>query len=149
AGLSQGSIITTANSQVLKISYAGGNVTLTAVNTVWFSPATNVAAEGGVATYTVMRAGNSAAPLTVNFSTADGTAVSPTDYNGVTSGSVTIAANQASATFTVGIVDNNVAQASRTFSVTLASGSSIAPVAPTTATTTITNPLLQVTGVTP
>jgi len=65
---------------------------------------------GGYATITAIRTGGAAQTLTVNFATADGTAVStgPESYRnfGATNGTLTFAPGQISASFTVPVYDD-------------------------------------------
>ena len=76
------------------------NATLTIVNTntvFYFAAATNSAAENsGFATLTVLR-NNTNTPVSVNYATANGTAVAGTNYT-ATSGTLTFASGQAQRT---------------------------------------------------
>src|SRR5204863_14943 len=67
--------------------------------------------------FTVTRTGNTVAPLTVNY-TVTGTATAGSDYTAL-SGSVTIPGGQASATITVAVLDDFVAEGPETVIVTL------------------------------
>lgn len=62
--------------------------------------------------------GPSAIPVSVGVSTVNGTAIAGTDYTS-TSGTVTFAAGQTSATFTVPVIDNSIHQPDRTLSAVL------------------------------
>jgi hypothetical protein len=67
-----------------------------------------VESQGAVA-ITVNRIGNTAGPASVTYATGDVTATSPSDYQAI-SGTVSFAANQAAATFTVVINNDSVAE---------------------------------------
>ena len=62
----------------------------------------------GTVTYTVTLSNASATPVTVNFGTANGTALAGSDY-GANSGTLTFAAGETSKTITVSIVNDNPA----------------------------------------
>jgi hypothetical protein len=68
--------------------------------------------------FTVTRTGGLAAPVTVDYTTADGTAVAGIDYTAET-GTVTIPAGATSATIAIPVAGNLVLQPDRTFSVEL------------------------------
>lgn len=87
--------------------------------------------------FTVTLSAASGVATTVNFATLDGTALAGADYE-ATSGLVTIAAGQTTATITVAIVADAVAEPSETFTVRL-SGPGMASISTATATGTITN----------
>src|SRR5262249_14248035 len=85
----------------------------------------NVGGHNAVVTVTVSeRHGNS---ITVNYSTADGTATAGSDYNSV-SGKLTFAKNEMSKTILVPVIGDRVPEADETFFVRLsnAKGASIA-----------------------
>src|SRR5262249_60616899 len=69
-------------------------------------------------TFTVTLAGATAASTSVDFATADGTAVAGTDYT-PTSGTLTFAPGQTTQTVAVTVLGNPVFQASRTFMLNL------------------------------
>src|SRR5262249_17729610 len=56
-------------------------------------------------------------PVTIHYSTLDGTAVAGTDYTGVTNGTVQIAAGATSATFNIGIPADSTFHSDRSFTV--------------------------------
>ena len=85
----------------------------------------NVQENGGNATVTVQRTGSTQGTVSVNYSTSNGTAVAGTDYTPA-SGTLTFADGQATASFTVPILDNAVLDGNRSFNVAL--GGSIAAV---------------------
>ncbi len=78
-----------------------------------------------------VRGSSSAAALTLDYTTADGTATSPADYTGTTTGSVTLPANtdtmtwKSSATISVPTVDDSRAESAETLTVTLSPPSSV------------------------
>ena len=83
--------------------------------------------EGSPATFTVGLSGAVAVPLTLGWSTSDGTAAAGEDYTGVESGTVTFAAaSTAAETLTVATLPDTVAEGEETFTVTL-TGSNLPP----------------------
>ena len=68
--------------------------------------------------FTVSRSGDLTAPVTVGYTTADGTAQAGIDYTAET-GTVTIPAGAAGATVAIPVIGNQVLQPDRTFSVEL------------------------------
>ena len=78
-----------------------------------------VVEEGEAAAFTVMLSEPAAAPVTVVWSTADGTAVSGEDYAAVSGGTVTFAPSEVTATVTVATVQDALDEASETFTVRL------------------------------
>ncbi|NER20064.1 MAG: DUF4347 domain-containing protein [Symploca sp. SIO1C2] len=72
----------------------------------------------GTATFTVTLDAASAQDITVDFATADDTAINPDDYAG-TNGTLTIAAGETSGTFTVDIADDALDEVDETFTVDL------------------------------
>lgn len=107
-------------------------------STVQFSAATyNSPAGSTQAIVTVTRQGGTGSAVTVNYATANGTAVAGTDY-AATSGSLNFAIGDASAkTFVVPILNNSAEAVQKNFTVTLSSptGSTLGTI--TTATVTI------------
>ena len=111
------------------------NASLTIVNdnssgTLQFSASSYMVNEnGGYATITVVRTGGGVGPISAHYSTSDGTALADVDHAGVTnyiatSGSVTLASGQVTASFTVPIVNDGVVDPSPTnfyFNVSLVS----------------------------
>ncbi|MBB4108686.1 beta strand repeat-containing protein, partial [Pedobacter zeae] len=96
---------------------------------------------GGLATFTVTLTGSVQNSFTVNFATANGTAVQPDDYT-ATSGTLTFPAgsvNGATQTFTVPIIDDSIAEASETFTATLSGITGLVSIATATGTATITD----------
>src|SRR5262249_42138316 len=68
--------------------------------------------------FVVTRSGDPGPALLVNYSTQDGTAIAGTDYV-ATSGTVSFAANQPTATIAVPVIGNTLLQSNRTFTVSL------------------------------
>ena len=88
-------------------------------------------------TFTVKLSQAAAGPVTVNYSTADGTATAGSDYAAKT-GTLTFAAGETSKTITVAVTGDTVVEANETFAVKLA-GASGATIATGQATGTIVN----------
>ena len=129
----------TANTSAITLSIADDDVATVAVNSV------TVGENAGRATFTVMLTGDVQNAFTVNFSTANGTALSGSDYVAKT-GSVTFPSGATTGeqqTFEVLITDDNVAEFSETFTATLTGTSAGAlitiPTAGATGTATITD----------
>ncbi|MCX5671736.1 MAG: PA14 domain-containing protein, partial [Planctomycetota bacterium] len=78
------------------------------------------AGEGSDVQFTVSLSAKSGVPVTVNYATADGTALADTDYV-ATSGMLTIPADTASMIVSVLTYDNLVDEPNRTFTMTLSS----------------------------
>jgi len=74
------------------------------------SPGAN---EGGTMTFTVTKAGTTSSSYSVNYTTADGTATSGSDYT-ATSGTLTFAAGDTSKTITVATIDDSAVESSET-----------------------------------
>jgi photosystem II stability/assembly factor-like uncharacterized protein len=74
------------------------------------------------ATITVQRSGSTANALTVDYATGDGTARQRTDYT-LSSGTLTVAPNETSKTFTVLITNNAFVDGTRTVNLTLSNPS--------------------------
>ncbi|WP_412468438.1 Calx-beta domain-containing protein [Pedobacter sp. KLB.chiD] len=96
---------------------------------------------GGLATFTVTLTGAVQNSFTVNFATSNGTAVQQLDYT-ATTGTITFPAGSVSGAtqiFTVPISDDNIAEASETFSATLSGITGSVTIATATGTATITD----------
>jgi hypothetical protein len=89
----------------------------------------------GTGTFTFTRTGVTTAALTVNY-TVGGTATSGTDYTAIPS-PVVFAAGSATATKTVSVMDENVAECTEWVDVTLAAGTGYTIGTPSSATATI------------
>jgi len=86
--------------------------------TLAFSQATySVNENAGTITITVTRTGGTE-PATVDYNTTDGSATSAGDYV-LTSGTLSFAANQTTATFNVPISDDNLVEGNETFNLAL------------------------------
>ncbi len=109
------------------------------------TPAYTVNEGSGSAMFTVTLTIVPIAPVTVNYASGNGTAISGSDY-GTTSGSLTFPIGSTMMTFTVPISDDNLAELNETFIVTLSNPSSAVLGTTTTATMTIVDnekPLVQ------
>ncbi len=84
-----------------------------------FNPAVFTVTEGGVATITVSRVGGDTGPLTVNYSTADGTASSGADYVGASGTLVWADGETADKTFTVSTKIDQLVEGSETVNLQL------------------------------
>jgi large repetitive protein len=138
------------------ISDAQGTGTITDDDnapTVSFSSATYTIGEAaGTATVTVNLSAASGKPVTVAYATADGTATQPGDYT-TSSGTLTFAPGDVSETFMVSIINDSLAEASESLSVTLSSPSNTSISGTNPATVTITddgdaNPSISINDVT-
>jgi hypothetical protein len=97
--------------------------------TIHFSSATYTTTEAaGVATITVTREGDLAGTSTVDYSTADGTATAGSDYT-FTSGTLTFAPGQATATISIPIATDGNVEPDEQFTVTLSNpiGATLTP----------------------
>jgi beta-glucanase (GH16 family) len=86
---------------------------------VQYDPAAYTVTEGETATVTVTLNVASADPVTVDYATADDTAVAGTHYTPV-SGTLTFAPGELSQSFTVSTIDNNVLDGDKSVNLTLA-----------------------------
>jgi hypothetical protein len=77
------------------------------------------------ATVTVIRSGSLAGSVSVNYTTSDNSAVSPSDYT-ATSGTLTFADGEASKTFSIPIVNDTQDESQQSFIVTLSNPSGTA-----------------------
>ncbi len=108
-------------------------MTIIPAGVVQFSVAAlSVAENAGVATFTITRTGGTEGAVTVSFATSDGTGRAGIDYIAAT-GTVTFAAGETSKTFTVTLLDNGRADASRTVNLTLTNATGGATFGATTA----------------
>jgi hypothetical protein len=74
--------------------------------------------EGGSLVFTVAKSGTAAVAYSVNYATANGTALSPGDYSAV-SGTLTFASNESTKTVTVSTVGDSVVESNETLTLTL------------------------------
>lgn len=75
--------------------------------------------EGATVTFTISLSGPADRPVTVTYSTLDGTAVAGADFVGVSGGTVVIPAGETSAEVTITLVDDAEHESDETFSVTI------------------------------
>ncbi|WP_316801641.1 Calx-beta domain-containing protein [Pedobacter frigidisoli] len=129
----------TASTTPATVNITDNDVATVAVNNV------TVVENAGKATFTVTLTGNVQNAFTVNFTTANGTAVAGSDYT-ATTGSVTFPAGSVSGatqTFDVPVLNDNIAELTETFTATLTGVSAGSPVtipaAGATGTATITD----------
>ena len=79
----------------------------------------------GIATITVNRNGALAGAATVDYATSDGTALNPSDYK-ATTGTLSFAEGEASKSFTVEVVNDDLDEPSERFNVTLSNATGAA-----------------------
>lgn len=106
----------------------------------------------GSAVITVVRAGGSDGPVSVNFSTGNGTATAGSDYT-ATSGTLSFGDGETSKTFSVTILDDTIVEGDETVNLTLSNPTGSATLgSPATATLTILDdetPTPEINGITP
>jgi len=110
------------------------NVNAPAASTISIGDAS--ATEGGAETFTVSLSAPQAAQVTVDFATADGTAMAPGDYTSAT-GTVTFAPGDTSETVTVQTNDDNLVEGTEAFNVNLSNATGNASIADGTGVGTI------------
>ena len=93
--------------------------------------------EGGTLSFPVTRSGTATGAYTMSYSTANGTAVAPTNYGAVTNGTVSFASGQTNASAPVTTVDDSGVNTARNMSVTIFGASGGATITTATATGTI------------
>ena len=101
------------------------NVTLTgatAAAAASFAIGDASATEGGALTFTVTKAGTASGSLTVNYATANNTAVAGSDFNS-TSGTLTFAAVDTSKTIAISTINDSAVESSETMFVNLSGAS--------------------------
>jgi hypothetical protein len=79
--------------------------------------------EGGTSSFPVTLSAPSGQTVNVSYSTANGSAVAPSDYDAVTNGSVTFTAGETTKSVAIATNDDSVNEATETFAVTLSSPS--------------------------
>ena len=98
---------------------------------------------GGAVVFTVTLSGAAASDVVLEWRTADGTATAGADYTAVASGTLTVTTGSLIETFSVGILDDLLAESDETFTVTLAASGPGLPagvsLGASTATVTITD----------
>jgi hypothetical protein len=100
-------------------------------------PSYSVNENGGAATVTVNRTGQTIKPVTVDYATVDDTATAPSDY-GLTSGTLNFASGETSKTFTVNINDDTQSEGDEKVTLKLSNATAGAALAsPSTAALTI------------
>lgn len=126
-------------------------VQVNSATTFQLSSATYTTAQGvGTYSITVTETGGYSGSITVPFTVTPGTAASPADFSTITTSPLTFSGGATSETITFSIVDHGTAsQTSKNFSVSLGTPSSGSLGSTTSATVTITDPLLVVSGITP
>ncbi|MHA3772755.1 Calx-beta domain-containing protein [Verrucomicrobiota bacterium sgz303538] len=82
-------------------------------------------------TFTLRREGTSTEPLTVHYTTADGTAIAGDDYEAAV-GDLTFAAGETQKTFTVNIKGDLIGEADETFKILLSGGEGFSTTTPET-----------------
>lgn len=90
----------------------------------------------GTVTLTVTMSGNTSQPHSVSYATANGTAVTGSDYT-ATSGTLAFASSDTSKTFTVAIANDTIYESSETFTATLSGATNGATIGTATATVTV------------
>ena len=135
--------------QIFTVTRTTGAATLGATTLVGFegmaisgptaclSVADVVAAEGGTATFTVTLT-PTGGPVTVQFATANGTAVAPGDYTAA-SGTLTFAAGETTKTVTVPVAADCAAEPSEAFTLVLSNPGGGAAISDGSATATVTD----------
>ena len=107
-------------------------------NDLAFAIGNAAAGEGGTLVFTVTRQGSTANPGSVNFATGNGSAGAGSDYT-ATSGTLSFAAGQTSATITVATIDDLVIEPTETMVVNLSGATGGASISAPTGTGTITD----------
>jgi hypothetical protein len=102
-----------------------------AVRSVTLPPASDITVAAPVsgsslATFTVALSASSSTPVSMDYATADGTALAGTDY-GATAGTLTFAPGETTKTVVVPIFGNTVAQPDKTFSLVFSNPNGVVP----------------------
>ncbi len=84
-----------------------------------------VSENAGSATFSVTRSGNLAAASSVNYSTANGTAIAGSDYIAI-AGVLNFAVGETTRTVTVGITSDTLVEANEAFTIQLSGGTNVA-----------------------
>jgi len=131
-----------SNSGTLINSTATGTVT---DNDFAFAIADSTTAEGEALQFTVIRSGNTTTAATVDFATANGTAISGSDYT-AQSGTLSFAAGEATKIINVATVDDSVIEGNDTLTIILSNVSSLGTITRSIAVGTILNNDMPITG---
>ena len=94
--------------------------------------------EGATASLTVTRSGQTSTAVSVNYATANGTAVAPGDY-GATSGTLTFQPSETTKTIAVGTVDDSAYESTENFTVNLSGATAGAVINKAVGTITLTD----------
>ena len=103
---------------------------------VSITASTSASEVSGNLSIAVTRSGNVSGTATVNYATANGTALAGTDYSSM-SGTLTFAANETSKAITVPILSDSIKESAETFTITLSGASSGTTIGDAVATITI------------
>ncbi|MFZ6801429.1 retention module-containing protein, partial [Undibacterium sp. Di24W] len=125
-----------------------GTITDGAVSTINLSGPVTVDESAGTISYTISLSAPNNAPVSVNYTTNNGTALAGSDYTS-TSGSVTFAPGEISKVITVSITDDLLVEDSETFQVKLSGAINAALGADSVTTTIIDNDEVKVRTVEP
>ena len=98
--------------------FSAGNVAIATGNAQFSVSSMRVIEDLSLATITVLRKGGTAGNLSVNYATANGTAIAGQDYTS-TSGVLTFSSGQTSKSFQIPITNDVVSEPNETFTVTL------------------------------
>ena len=103
-------------------AFEGPLATPAALKVQFNASAYSVNEQNGAATVTVTRSGSLAAAATVQYATSNGSATSPADY-AATAGTLSFAAGQATASFTVAVLNDALVEGDETINLTLSNPS--------------------------
>ena len=114
-----------ATGQDVSVTPSGPTAPITVLPAIFINDVTVTEGNSGTtnATFTVSLNGEGADPVTVDFVTADGTAVAPGDYTALTTGTLTFAPGEISKPVTVVVNGDATFEASETFFVNLSNPS--------------------------
>jgi parallel beta-helix repeat protein len=138
SGHPSGTVFNGGGNTVSTNNIVSSQVTTSNPGSFAFSASAYSAAENaGTVTITVTRTANTNVAASVNYATANGTALSGSDYS-ATSGTLSFAAGDTSKTFTVALSNDTLVESDETVALTLSSPTAGATlVSPSTATLTI------------
>jgi hypothetical protein len=136
AALAAGWLTATATGPSGTSEFSAAN-DVAAAPTLRFSNATYPTSEAdGSVTITVVREGDLTGTTTVDYTTVDGDATAGSDYT-ASSGTLTFAPGQSSATFDIAIISDGIAETTEQFNVALSNPSAATLTAPSNATVVI------------